>query len=472
MFEVSPVFYYVIAGYFLMTLVIGYIAGRGNKTSEDHLVAGRSIGPVIGGAALAATQLSAGTFVGTVGVLYLTGASYMWYWPGMFAGWLVSAIWVAPKFQQFKGVTVPDYIEKRYNSKVAKVIAAALIVVAYTVYLVAQYVAGGILMETIFGLPKIWGAIITIGITMLYTMKGGMKATTYSDFIQAIIMAGCFFAAVPILYSQAGGFDYVGRFITELQPTLTGWHWQFKDILGFALAFGLSVAIAPYELARMYTMKSQRTVRLAIGFSFIFQAVIAIAICLVGFAMRSLYPIMNNADAASSIMAVNVLPPFIGALIVVAILAAIMSTVSGVMIVSASAISHDIYGILKPNATDKQKMTINKIATVVLSIIPLIFAIKPFDMVQFIVIVQSSMVASFFFATVVIGLNWKRATGTAALISMLGGVATVLIWYLMQKPFGLNEVIPGVLVSTVLLIVCSYFTKPVPEESLKPFFGK
>ncbi|MGE7269889.1 sodium:solute symporter family protein [Brevibacillus panacihumi] len=472
MFEVSPVFYYVIAGYFLMTLVIGYMAGRGNKTSEDHLVAGRSIGPVIGGAALAATQLSAGTFVGTVGVLYLTGASYMWYWPGMFAGWLVSAIWVAPKFQQFKGVTVPDYIEKRYNSKVAKVIAAALIVVAYTVYLVAQYVAGGILMETIFGLPKIWGAIITIGITMLYTMKGGMKATTYSDFIQAIIMAGCFFAAVPILYSQAGGFDYVGRFITELQPTLTGWHWQFKDILGFALAFGLSVAIAPYELARMYTMKSQRTVRLAIGFSFIFQAVIAIAICLVGFAMRSLYPIMNNADAASSIMAVNVLPPFIGALIVVAILAAIMSTVSGVMIVSASAISHDIYGILKPNATDKQKMTINKIATVVLSIIPLIFAIKPFDMVQFIVIVQSSMVASFFFATVVIGLNWKRATGTAALISMLGGVATVLIWYLMQKPFGLNEVIPGVLVSTVLLIVCSYFTKPVPEESLKPFFGK
>lgn len=472
MFEVSPVFYYVIAGYFLMTLVIGYMAGRGNKTSEDHLVAGRSIGPVIGGAALAATQLSAGTFVGTVGVLYLTGASYMWYWPGMFAGWLVSAIWVAPKFQQFKGVTVPDYIEKRYNSKVAKVIAAALIVVAYTVYLVAQYVAGGILMETIFGLPKIWGAIITIGITMLYTMKGGMKATTYSDFIQAIIMAGCFFAAIPILYSQAGGFDYVGRFITELQPTLTGWHWQFKDILGFALAFGLSVAIAPYELARMYTMKSQRTVRLAIGFSFIFQAVIAIAICLVGFAMRSLYPIMNNADAASSIMAVNVLPPFIGALIVVAILAAIMSTVSGVMIVSASAISHDIYGILKPNATDKQKMTINKIATVVLSIIPLIFAIKPFDMVQFIVIVQSSMVASFFFATVVIGLNWKRATGTAALISMLGGVATVLIWYLMQKPFGLNEVIPGVLVSTVLLIVCSYFTKPVPEESLKPFFGK
>ncbi|USG67120.1 sodium/solute symporter [Brevibacillus ruminantium] len=472
MFEVSPVFYYVIAGYFLMIVVIGFLAGRGNKTSEDHLVAGRSIGPVIGGAALAATQLSAGTFVGTVGVLYMTGASYMWYWPGMFAGWLVSAIWVAPKFQKFKGVTVPDYIEKRYNSKLAKAIAAGLIVIAYTVYLIAQYVAGGILMETIFGLPKIWGAIITIGITMIYTMKGGMKATTYSDFIQAIIMAGCFFAAVPILYSQAGGFDFVGRFVTELQPSLTGWHWSFKDILGFAMAFGLSVAIAPYELARMYTMKSQKAVRMAIGFSFIFQAVIAVSVCLVGLAMRSLYPVMNNADAASSIMAVNVLPPLVGALIVVAILAAIMSTVSGVMLVSASAISHDIYGLINPKATDKQKLRVNKIAIVILSILPLYFALHPFDMVQFIVIVQSSMVASFFFATVVIGLNWKRATGTAALISMLGGLATVLLWYVLGKPFGVNEVIPGVIVSTVLLIACSFVTKPVPEESLAPFFQK
>ncbi|PIC94658.1 hypothetical protein CSV69_15540 [Sporosarcina sp. P26b] len=121
-------------------------------------------------------------------------------------------------------------------------------------------------------------------------------------------------------------------------------------------------------------------------------------------------------------------------------------------------------------ATDKQKMFIHKIAIVVLSLIPLGFALKPFDMVQFIVLVQASMVASFFFATVVIGLNWKRATGTAALWSMAGGVITVVMWFILDKPFGLNEVIPGVLVSTILMIVISFFTKPVPEDSLRPFF--
>ena len=141
------------------------------------------------------------------------------------------------------------------------------------------------------------------------------------------------------------------------------------------------------------------------------------------------------------------------------------------MIVSSSAVSHDIYGLLKKDATDKQKLFVNKIAVAVLSIFPLIFAVKPFDMVQFIVLVQASMVGSFFFAVVVIGLNWKRATTTGAMFSMIGGLVTVLVWYFLDKPFGLNEVIPGVMVSIILLIVVSLFTKPVPEKSLEPFFN-
>lgn len=470
MFEISPVFYYVIIGYFVVILGIGIWAGRGNKTSEDHLVAGRSIGAVVGGAALAATQMSAGTFVGTMGIHYLTGASYIWFWPGLWLGWLVSAIWVAPKFQQFKGVTVPDYVEKRYNSKGGKVIAAILIIIAYTVYLIGQYVAGGIVMQTIFGIPMVWGAFITIAITMIYTMKGGMKATAYSDFIQAIIMAGCFFAAIPILFHQAGGYAFVGSFLTELDPSITGWHYGFKDLLGFGLAFGFAMAISPYELARMYTLKSKKTVRLAIGFSFVFQVIVGVSVCLGGMAMRALLPMLNTGDSASSIMAINVLPPLVGALFMVAILASIMSTVSGVMLVSASGISHDIYGIINPKATDKQKMRLNRIAVIILSLFPLIFAVKPFDMVQFIVMVQASLVASFFFALVIFGLNWKGATTMGALASMIGGVVTVLIWFLLGKPYGLNEVIPGVLISTLLLLIVSKFTKPVPKESLAPFF--
>lgn len=473
MFEISPEFYYVIIGYFILVLAVGWWAGKNNKTSEDHLVAGRSIGALVGGAALAATQMSAGTFVGTMGVHYLTGASYIWFWPGLWAGWLVAAIWIAPKFQKFNGVTVPEFVEARYNTKVGKIIAAILIIIAYSVYLIAQYVAGGIVMQTVFGIPMIWGAVITIGITMVYTLKGGMKATAYSDFVQALIMAGCFFAAIPLLFSQAGGFNFVGNFLTDLDSTITGWHYGAKELIGFGAAFGFSMAIAPYELARIYTLRDAKTVRLAIGFSLIFQMVVAISVTLGGMGMRSLFPVLQTGDSASSIMAINVLPPIVGALLMVAILASIMSTVSGVMIVSSSGISHDIFGVLKPNATDRQKMMVNRVAVIILAFIPLIFAIRPFDMVQFIVMAQASLVASFFFAIVLFGLNWRRASKAGAMAAMIGGVITVLIWlFVLDKPYNINEVIPGVLISTILLIIVSYFTKPVPEENLETFFGK
>ena len=104
MFNISDTFYYVLIGYFVIILGIGLWTGRGEKSknSEEFLVAGRSIGAVVGGAALAATQMSAGTFVGSMGVHWMTGVSYHWFWPGLWLGWLISALWVAPKMQKFK----------------------------------------------------------------------------------------------------------------------------------------------------------------------------------------------------------------------------------------------------------------------------------------------------------------------------------------------------------------------------------
>ena len=471
MFEVSTTFYVILVLYFAVILGIGIWSGTKNKGTEDFLVAGRSIGPLVGGAAFAATQMSAGTFVGTLGVHYLTGGSFLWIWAGLWFGWLIAATLVGPKFQAFKGLTVPDYVGTRFNSKAARGISAILILVAYTVYLTAQYQAGGNIFQTLFGIPFIWGAIITVGITLLYTMIGGMRTTAYSDFVQAIIMAGCFFAALPLLFNQAGGSEFVGNFLSELSPNMLSWHFGFKELLGFGAAFGFAMAAAPYELARMYTLRDRKTVKLAIGFSFIFQAVVGISVAAAGMSIRTLFPYMPTPDIASTIMAINILPPIVGSLIILAILSAIMSTVSGIMMVSASAFSHDFYAtMIKPNASDREKMKVNRIAVLVLGIIPIFLALRQLDIVQFIVILQASLTASFFFATVILGLNWKRGTGTGAIVSMLGGFFTALFWYLAGKPFGLNEVIPGVFVSLVLFIVVSLVTKPVPKEALQPFF--
>lgn len=470
-FEVNSTFYVVLVLYFAVILGIGVWAGKKNKDSEDFLVAGRSIGPVVGGAAFAATQMSAGTFVGTMGVHYLTGGSFLWIWCGLWLGWLIAATLVGPKFQSFNGLTVPDYVGTRFNSKAARGISALLILVAYTVYLTAQYQAGGNILQTLFEIPFLWGALITTGITLIYTMVGGMRATAYSDFVQASIMAGVFFAAIPMLFSQAGGSEFVGKFLTELNPKITGWYFGFKDLVGFGAAFGFSMAAAPYELTRMYTLRDKKTVKLAIGYSFIFQAIVGISVAAAGMAVRTLYPYMPTPDIASTILSINILYPVIGSLFIIAILSAIMSTVSGIMMVSASAFSHDFYAtMIKPHATDKEKLLVNRIAILVLGVIPIFLALKKIDIVQFVVVLQASLTASFFFATVVLGLNWKRGTAAGAIVSMLGGFFTALFWYLGGNPLSLKEVIPGVIVSFILFIVVSLVTKPVPKEALKPFF--
>jgi SSS family transporter len=470
-FDLGIEFYVVLGLYFLVVVGIGIWSGRKNRGSEDFLVAGRSIGPVVGGAAFAATQMSAGTFVGTFGVHYLTGASFLWIWAGLWMGWLISATLVGPKLQAFRGQTVPDYVATRFNSQTARGIAAILLVVAYTVYLTAQYQAGGNVFQTLLGIPLLWGALIILGITLIYTMVGGMRATAYSDFVQAIIMAGVFFAAIPILFSQAGGTAFVGGFLTELDPNLTAWSMGFTELAGFGAAFGLSIAVAPYELARMYTLRDRRTVKLAIGVAFVFQAIIGISVAAAAMAVHSMYPYIPNPDIASTVMSVNILPPVVGALFVVAILAAIMSTVAGIMIVSASAISHDFYTtMIRPEASDREKLMVNRLAVLVLAIVPIFLTLQQFDLVQFIVLLQASLTASFFFAAVVVGLNWKRGTAMGAIFSMLGGFLSAMLWYFADNPLGLDPVVPGVLVSLVLFVVVSLATKPVPDESLKPFF--
>src|ERR1700743_2702991 len=101
--------------FFLVVLAISVSGLRKTKTEEDFLTAGRTIGPWVGGAVLAATQISAGTLVGTVGRHYATGISWIWVWPGLWLGWFLSALFVGPKLRSFGAVTIPDYLATRYE---------------------------------------------------------------------------------------------------------------------------------------------------------------------------------------------------------------------------------------------------------------------------------------------------------------------------------------------------------------------
>ncbi|MFQ5689857.1 MAG: sodium:solute symporter, partial [Gemmatimonadota bacterium] len=397
-------FFVVLTLYLILVMGISVWSYFKTETEEDFIAAGRSIGPLVGGAVLAATQISAGTFVGTAGRHYLAGVSWWFPWLGLWAGWLVSAFFVAPKLRRLGALTVPDYISARYGSDRAGALAGVLIVISYSIYLIAQFQAGGEIANVIFGMRPLTAMLLIVASTAFYTLLGGVRSSSYIEFIQTLIMVGALLVAVPVLLHQVGGVGHVAtireslRFLDSLDDRLIGWYYRPKEILAFAVAFGFSIAAAPYELTRFYSMRDERTVRRAIFISIGFQVVISLCIMAVGMMMRVIFPSLPSQDQATAVMAFQVLPPVVGALLLVAMLSAIMSTVNSILLVTGAGVAHDLYGkFLRPGASQRHLVRVNRVAIVLLSLVPIYFALQKLGDVQGIVVEQSKFIASFFF---------------------------------------------------------------------------
>lgn len=471
----SPILLIVTFTYFAIVFGVSIWGYLHTETEEDFLAAGRSIGPWVGGAVLAATQISAGTFVGTLGRHYLTGVSWTWIWFGAWTGWVISAVLVAPKLRKFGALTVADFVGKRFASEGARTLAAALIIITYTIFLTAQFQAIGEIASAIFGIRPIVAMMALLASTGFYTALGGVRSSSYVEFVQTLIMVACLLCAVPIVLSHVGGVTALGEYVGSIEPRTTGWWFTWRELVAFGAAFGFSLAAAPYEMTRYYSMRDVATVRYAIGISMVAQALIGCCVMLLGLGMRGIFPFLASADQASSIMASTIMSPLLGSLFLVAMLSAIMSTVNSILLVTGGAFAHDLYKrLMNPAASQQRLLWVNRLSIVVLGIVPFWFASQKLADVQAIVIEQGKFIASFFFVPVVFGLNWRRGTKEGAIWSMVMGFVSCLLWtFTLQRSFashGIDAVEVGVVVSALTFVLVSRATTPTPEANLRIFF--
>ncbi len=471
----SAVLLWVSILYLGMVLGVSIWGFRKSKTEEDFLVAGRSIGPWVGGAVLAATQISAGTFVGTLGRYYQTGVSWGWAWFGVWAGWVVSAYFVAPKLRKFGALTVADYVGTRFASERARTIAAVLIILCYSILLTAQFQAIGEIASAVFGMTPRTAMALLLASTGFYTALGGVRSSSYIEFVQTLIMVLALVVAVPVVLSHTGGVAALGEYVGSIEPRLTGWWFTWQEILATSLAFGLGIAAAPYEMTRYYSMRDVATVRYAIGISMALQVCIAVSVMLLGIGMRGVFPYLPSADQASSIMASTIMSPLLGSLFLIAMLSAIMSTVNSILLVTGGAFAHDLYKrLINPAASQARLVWVNRISIVVLALIPFWVAGLKLGDVQALVVEQAKFIASFFFVPVVVGLNWKRGTKEGAIWSMVVGFLGCLAWtFTGQKTVahhGIDSVEVGVVLSAIAFVVASRLSPPTPAKNLTIFF--
>jgi len=467
------IFWAAIAAYMALVVAIGAWSYRRASKEEGFLVAGRSLGPVIGGATLMANQVSAGATIGIVGFHYFSGFSYAWSWPLTWIGWVVCALFVAPKIRRHPGLTLPDYFAARYESKAARAVSAVFILVAYSVMLSAQYQAGGLLFTLVSGISYGRAVLLVAGITTAYTALGGMYSNAYVGLFKAVLLLAGYVLAVPFLWREMGGLHAIGVALYALDPRLTQNWFGWRQLLSISMAIGLGLAAAPYEISAIYSMQSRRATQLAIGWSFFFQAFVGVGVLVFGLSLRVAMPFLPDPDLGTPMLGTSLLPFWIGLLVLVAAVVTFTRTGGAILLTAASAVSHDLYGkLLVPDASDRAKVAAGRIATVLFSAIPVLLAFAHLSLVNFIVIYAAKLMVSFLFVPVVLGLNWQGATRDGALASMLGGVATCVAWSLLGHPYliGLDSAEAGVLVSAALFFAVSARTRPVGRETLRVFF--
>lgn len=439
---------------------------------ESFFTADREVGALAGGASLTATQVSAGTLVGTVGVHYLTGVGFVWVWLPIWAGWLVSTLFVAPQLRAAGGFTVPDFLAARFDAAALRGAAAAFIAAVYLVYTTGQYVAGGVIIEALVGVGGVPAAALVATLALSYTVSGGMRASVYSDVVQVALLVGGLLAATVIGVGDVGGLAALGSAAASLDPGLVAWDGGLQTAVPLGLAFGIGTAVAPYELSRVNAMQSPDTVRSAIGVAIAVQAVVGACIAVLGVLARVQYPGLANPDAAIVSLAVDLFGPAVGGLLLLAALAAIVSTVDSILLVTASAVAHDVFAETLPalgltDDPDRDRvLRVSRATIVAAAVVPVGLTAAAGvlgGLVQFIVALYASLLGATLFAPLLAALHWSQTTAAGAAAGMAAGFAAAAGWHVLSTAgvaaAGLaaivDPVVPGVAASALAVVAVS-----------------
>jgi Na+/pantothenate symporter len=238
------------------------------------------------------------------------------------------------------------------------------------------------------------------------------------------------------------------------------------------LSFFLGGIATPEKLIRLYAMKDMHTIRRGVLFAIVMILLLNLTVFMLGLTAIALFPELPTGDLAMPMVATAVLPATLGAVMLAAITAAMMSTVDSLLIVAGSALSVDIYQQLARGASPERKRWVDRIGILVVGTVPLLLLLTGVgegELVQFIVLLFTALMAAAFVMPVVGGMLWRRATKQGAAAAMVGGVAATFAWEVLGSQ-AIEPVLPGFIVSALLFVTVSLVTNPPPPAALTPYF--
>lgn len=481
----------IIGGIFLIYLVVMVAIGFKfyNKTSDmsEYILGGRKLNSWVVAMSAQASDMSGWLLIGLPGTAYLIflGTSEaIWTAIGLFLGTYLNWLFVAKRLRKYTQVagnalTLPDFFENRFRDKkhILRIVSAIFIVIFFLVYTSSQFAAGGKLFVTIFGIDYTIGLVICAVIILAYTALGGFTAVCWTDTIQGTIM---FFALiiVPVLgLVGMGGFDGLNMRLAELttetlsffpKDQLTG-HIN-SLLLASALGWGLGYFGQPHILVRFMAIESPDMIKKSRIIAMVWVGITLTCAVFVGIIGKAMFPGLADGETIYMVMIDKMFNPVVSGILLIAILAAIMSTASSQLLVTASSVSRDLYATLFKKDTDGPGIVwVSRITVVLVSVIAIVIAINPDSSVFGLVSCAWGGFGSAFGPLILFSLFWKRMTLPGAISGMVVGGVVDILWYNMSGGiFDIYEIIPGFIFSSLAIIIVSLATK-LPNEIKEEF---
>lgn len=435
------------------TLGITYWAAKKTKSAKDFYTAGGGITGFQNGMAIAGDYMSAASFLGISGLVYMKGYDGLIYSIGFLVGWPVILFLIAEPLRNLGKYTFADVASYRLKQTPIRTLAASGSIATVILYLIAQMVGSGKLIQLLFGLSYEM-AVVLVGVLMiLYVAFGGMLATTWVQIIKAfLLLSGASFMAIAVMAHYDFSFGALFTHATELKgdKIMSPGGLVSDPISAISLAIALMFGTAglPHILMRFFTVNDAKEARKSVFYATGFIGYFYILTFIIGFgaivmvfqkpeyldavkhAASGGYPILGGSNMAAIHLSHAVGGDFFLGFISAVAFATILAVVSGLTLAGASAISHDLYASVfrKGRVDSMTEMRVSKMATIALGIIAIIVGIAFENQnIAFVVGLAFAIAASANFPILVLSMYWRRLTTRGAVIGGALGLGSAVL---------------------------------------------
>ncbi|MGN0341853.1 MAG: sodium/proline symporter PutP [Roseburia sp.] len=493
--------------YMAMMVIIGARYMKKTSNSEDYFLGGRGLSGWVAALSAQASDMSGWLLMGLPGTLYAAGTGQAWIAIGLFIGTVCNWIFISNRLRRYtiranNSLTLPEYFKNRFHDEKGSLllISSVVIVIFFLVYTASALAAGGKLFQMVIGID--YKIALTIGavIILLYTFMGGFMAVCVTDFIQGTLMLVALLVVPLMAYMMVSRSGNITE-ILNLSGVAGGsdvylslWYnggekYRAIDIIS-QLAWGLGYCGMPHILTRFMAVKNQKELNKSKGIAIIWVALSLFFACIIGIVGRAyLYPTMLGTEGEYStehvfiamikqLFTVDYKWPLLAGIFLCGILAAIMSTADSQLLVTASAVSEDIYqGVINKKADDKKVLRISRITVIVVAVLAYLIALNPDSSIMGLVSDAWAGFGSAFGPLVVLSLFWKRTNKPGAVAGIISGALTVLIWDYLPlvsgatpaEATGIYSLLVGFVVSLIAIVTVTLCTK-APDESIRKEF--